>query len=339
MSLLLRDNIKSVDEIVGTIPMPKCNSGFWARTQILGGYGITKSDRGFSVLGEQVFETHNMVPLGGVQYAMCRLFEAQKPDEPRVPTLYEDQKLGPIGLPNKFIENYENYEYPIPATSGEPQTKSLVYPVGHRVCLFGIGITGSAENNVTQFPVDYTENSISLSKITTDGTLLDGVMIPFRYTANELTEAEQTKYFGKKSFENGVVGYYLKAFETEPIIRHYYKSSDDSEYYDEVNNTVWTSYNTSPIDSFTEIVLKIGKNDVKEWAEATNGLESSKVNTVALFSGDYNPYGYSGLNSMGELVTLPPDYQNVELFSKLTIPTEPLQINKDLDIIYRVYGC
>ena len=136
-----------------------------------------------------------------------------------------------------------------------------------------------------------------------------------------------------------MVGYYLKAFETEPIIRHYYKSSDDSEYYDEVNNTVWTSYNTSPIDSFTEIVLKIGKNDVKEWAEATNGLESSKVNTVALFSGDYNPYGYSGLNSMGELVALPPDYQNVELFSKLTIPTEPLQINKDLDIIYRVYGC
>ena len=178
-----------------------------------------------------------------------------------------------------------------------------------------------------------------MSRITTDGTILNGVMIPFRYTSNELTEAEQTKYFGKKLNSDGVTSYYLKAFETIPTIKHFYKTSDDAEYIDQVDNTVWTSVSATKIDSFAEIVLKISARDVKQWAEATSGIEESKVNTIALFAGDYNPLGYSGVGADGSQVTLPPDYQNVTMFSKLTIPTEPLQLNKDLDIIYRVYGC
>lgn len=337
MSLLLQDKIfQKPDEIfMGATPMPKLHSGgFWARTRIMGGYDLQTGPNGISSLGETVFDTTNMVPLGGVQYAMCRIFEAEPTIN--VPTLYD--QLG-IGLPNRFIEDFTNYQYDVPALNGDNGMKNFVYPPGHHVCLFGVGITGSAENNVTQFPVDYTENSIAMSKIMSDGTLLDGVMIPFRFTANELTEAEQTKYFGRKKHENGITGYYLKRFETEPIIRHYYATTDDAEYLDEVDNTVWTSFNPSPIDTFTELILKVNRHDVKAWATANNGLESCRINTVALFSGIYNPYGYSDVDESGKITSLPPDYQNVQMFSKLTIPTEPLQLNKDLDIIYRVYGC
>ncbi|HAU88257.1 MAG TPA: hypothetical protein DCW90_23115 [Lachnospiraceae bacterium] len=318
-----------------TVPMPELHhSGLWARTEIKGGYGIKQHPSGYSVLGEEVFSTENMVPLGGVQYAMSRIFEAAPTIS--VPTIYDQSG---IGLPNKFIEDYDTYTYPVPATSSEPQEKTLQYPVGHRVCLFGIGITGSAENNVSQFPVDYKENSINMSRITTDGTILDGVMIPFRYTANELTEAEQTKYFGRKSNADGTTSYFLKAFETDVIIRHYYKTADTEEYIDAVDNTVWSQVSATKIDTFAEIVLKVSARDVKQWAEATSGIEKSKLNTIALFTGDYNPKGYSGVSMTGDEVTLAPDFQNVTMFSKLTIPTEPLELNKDLDIIYRVYGC
>lgn len=336
MSIVVSDKMfQKPDQIVGAVKMPPVKkSGFWAKTQVLGGYDLHIGPTGISTLGETVFETTNMVPLGGVQYAMCKIFEAEPTIS--VPTLYD--QLG-IGLPNKNIEDYGYYEYDIPAISTENHTKKLIYPPGHHVCLFGIGITGSAENNITQFPVDYTENSIAMTKIASDGTLLDGVMIPFRYTANELTEAEQSKYFGRKTFQNGITGYYLKKFETEPVIRHYYATSDDAEYIDEVDNTVWTSYNPSNIDTFTELVLKVNKLDVKQWAAANDGLESCRVNTVALFSAIYNPFGYSGTDGYGSVLSLAPDFQNIQMFSKLTIPTEPLQLNKDLDIIYRVYGC
>ena len=335
MYKILKDKLMAGDKIKGALPMPNLSSnGFWARTQVIGGYGVKYGPTGISSLDEQVFSTHNMVPLGGVQYAMSKIFDA--PPSIYVPTIYE--QLG-IGLPNKPIEDFVPYQYDIPAISGDTQLKNTEYPLGHHVCMFGIGITGTAENNITQIPVEYTENSITMTRLTDDGTLLDGVMIPFRYTANDLTEVEQTKYFGKKQLDDGIMAYYLKRFETEPVIRHYYKTTDDADYIDAVDNTVWSSFSKSPIDTFTELVLKINSRDVKQWAEANDGLESCRVNTVALFAGVYNPFGYTGTDSMGQNIVLGPDYQNVTMFSKLTIPVEPLQLNKDLDIIYRVYGC
>ena len=51
--------------------------------------------------------------------------------------------------------------------------------------------------------------------------------------------------------------------------------------------------------------------------------ERARINTIALFSGEY--------------VAASGDYRDIRLFSKLNIPTEYLSLNKDLNIIYRVY--
>ena len=45
-------------------------SPLWVKTQILGGYGLHKNSQGISELDEVVFDRTNMVPLGGVQFAM-----------------------------------------------------------------------------------------------------------------------------------------------------------------------------------------------------------------------------------------------------------------------------
>lgn len=288
------------------------SSTLWRKTEILGGYGLTKAPNGISVLGETVFSESNMVPIGGVQYAMEMIFGITGGIS--VPTLYDDAG---IGLPNAVYSG---------TTAATPDgERDMPHPYGHNVLLFGVGITGSAENNTTELPVSYRENSININLTTADGTTLTGLMLPFRYTAAILGDADQKKYFGKKSFADNVVGYYLKRFETTPVIHNLWKTGEDQEGEVEVENSeVWNSTRTNGIETFTEIVLKLSKKDLKEYFTANGEIERTRFNTIALFDGYYNA-------AKG-------DYENVKLFSKLHIPVENLSLSKDLDIIYRVYG-
>lgn len=296
------------DEIVGNHK----HSTLWAKTEVLGGYELSKALNGISVLGETVFSESNMVPIGGVQYAMEMIFGITGGIS--VPTLYDDAG---IGLPNAiYVGN----------TVGTPDGERVMpYPYGNNVLLFGVGITGSAENNTTELPVSYRENSINMNLTTADGTTLSGLMLPFRYTSSVLSAADQKQYFGKKSFADNVTGYYLKRFESEPAIHHLWKTGEDQEGEVEVeNNEVWDSTRTNDVETFTEIVLKLSQKDLKEYFTANGEIERTRFNTIALFSGFYN--------------TEKGDYENVRLFSKLHIPVENLSLSKDLDIIYRVYG-
>jgi hypothetical protein len=81
---------------------------------------------------------------------------------------------------------------------------------------------------------------------------------------------------------------------------------------------------TNVVESFTEIVLKVSKKDIKEWFINLEQEDRTRINTIALFNGEYVPD--SG------------DYRDVRLFSKLCINPEYLDKSKDLNIIYRVYG-
>lgn len=319
--MILNDRLGLDDIRVDEVTFPKAKkSGFWAKTQILGGYGIHKSPTGVSILDETCFDSTNMVPISGVQYAFEKIFEIKGPLETE--TMYD--QLG-IGCPNKVVTDYPINTHPVPGATVSDRDRSLPHPYGHRVCLFGVGITGNAENTLIEPEVDYKEHSLTMSRSTSDGTILEGLMLPFRFTDSELTNAEKLKYFGKKLDDTtGNVAYFLKQFETEVEIKNFWNTGEDDDYVETVDNTVWKSDRTTPIDSFAEIVLKISKKDLKEWFEHTGNITKTRINTIGLFTGYYNA-------ELG-------DYENVTLFSKLTIPVESLSLNKDLDIIYRVYG-
>ena len=76
-----------------------------------------------------------------------------------------------------------------------------MYQAGHLVQLFGLGITGTAENNITVHKVGYRETDIEMSVKTEDG-IVDAIMLPFRYTESELDPNERQLYFGKKVDED-----------------------------------------------------------------------------------------------------------------------------------------
>ena len=312
--------------------------GLWARTKIMISHDDIEYDKngiahfirniptGVSSLGETIFrkvkgtvewESENMVPIGGCQYAMELLFGVGC-DQITVPTLYSETG---IGLPDSLAPTDT---YNIPGGTNNP-----IYRYGHFVQLFGVGVTGTAENDVTVHPVDYREHNIDINRVTTDGATLRGTMIPFRFTAETLADNDRLQYFGKKVFETGETGYYLKKFENDPVIKHIWKTGDDVDEETLVSSSeVWeNNIGINAVESFTECTLKVTKRDVKEWFISLDQEDRARINTLALFNGRFIPDNSIGYG----------DYQDVRLFSKLNIPTEYLSLSKDLNIIYRVY--
>ena len=310
---ILNDSISLIDR-QGSSAIHSHTPTLWNKTEIIGGYGVHTAANGISVLDETVLSSANMVTLGGVQLAMELIFGVKGPVT--VPTLYTDAG---IGLPDANVDTSK-------ATIQTPEgTKVLPHNPGYNVVLFGVGVTGTAENSTTEIDVSYREKSINVNLTATDGTVLTGQILPFRYTDSTLTAAESLQYFGKKTFDNDVVGYYLKRFDSDPVIHHLWKTGEDSEDEPEVENSeVWTSNRTTPVESLTEKVLTLSIKDLKEFYTANDEVKKTRFNTIALFSAQYNPANG--------------DYENVRMFSKLNIPVENLSLAKDLSFIYRVYG-
>lgn len=326
MSLIVNDRLSFPRD---SILMPDEPQGLWAKTEVIGGYGDFKfNPTGKSTLGEICFEDHNIVPIGGVSYVFEQLFGV-KDKQLSFPTLKESSMV--IGPDNSNSSDssaegrYETYQTP-------DGVRSVIYRPGHFVQLYGIGITGTAENDISIYDCDYLENSIELTRQNADGLEVNGIMLPFRYTPAALNELDRKKYFGKrKNPQTGVQEYFLKRFETDPVIKHIWKTGEDMEE-QLIQSSDILSYGksgTNNVESFIECTLKISRYDVKEYfRDFLQQPSRCRYNTIALFNGRYIK------NSQ----TDDGDYQDVRLFSKLCINPEYLDLNKDLNIIYRVYG-
>ena len=303
-------------------PQATPHSGMWARTEVIGGFGDfvkAQSPFGKTSLTDVSWHEENMVVIGGVQYTMEQIY-GEKCTQIEIPTLYSETGIGhPDSLPPT-----DTYETP-------DGNKTILYRPGNKVWLFGVGITGTAENDITVHPTDYGEKSIEMAKVSTDGLTIRGNMVPFRYTAAQLTELERKRYFGKKTFTDGTIGYYLKKFEQPAQIKHIWKTGEEYEKETLVSSAdVWEN-NTgiNAVETFTEMLLRVSKKDVKEWFINLEQKDRTRINTLALYSGEFYRKDASDIDG---------DYRDVRLFSKLNIPVEFLVLNKDLNIIYRVYG-
>lgn len=327
---LLKENIAMQDNL-GHEFNRNINNSLWAKTEIIGGYGdFYNTPSGKTSVGDEIFRQHNIVPIGGVSYVMQKVFGITD-DQITYPTLYDELQ---IGNANSLSPSLDSEKYVTSDLDADNWHKYTNYRYGHMVCLFGVGITATAENDISIYKPDYRENSITLSKVNSDGLTVTGTMLPFRYTTETLTTTERRQYFGKKKDEYGFTGYYLKKFNQPPVIKHIWKTGE--EYSDDEtlvsNDEVWSNMaNINSVETFTEIKLSVTKKDVKEWFNIR--LEQpnrTRINTIALFSGRY----VKDVTNAGD----DGEFEDVRLFSKLVINPEYLNLNKDLNIIYRVYG-
>ena len=346
MSKIVSDRISFSDT---GVPISPVNPGLWAWTEVIGGYGdIIHNPRGKSTIGEECFRTHNIVPISGVSTVMSKLFEVQEVGEGTItyPTLFGKHQ---IGAKDGDIGNGPSYQIPNisrkDGTGNLTVTKNMVFPAGHGIIGFCVGNTGTAESDISIYKPEYNDCDMTLSSKTVSGKEITSTIIPFRYTAEDLNPLDKAKYFGKKKNpENQLTGYYLKRFENDPVIKHVWidgtEIDEDTEESLVTNADLWNTNigGVNTIASFTEITLKISKKDIKEWFNVMEEEDRARINTIALYSGDFVA-GYNPSNpDEPDTSTYVGDYRNCRLFSKLIINPEYLNIAKDLSIIYRVYG-
>jgi hypothetical protein len=179
-SKILKDAVSFKDDIK--------NSGIWARTEILAGYGYKNNPNGKSTLDEVIFTGSNIVPLGGVSFVFSDLFGVD--DDITVPTLYSQKGIGIPDSP-KPTETYYSPDGEEDSTGN--RVRHVKYRYGHIVQLFGVGITGTSENDISIYKPDYRENTIEIDKTISDLGEVTGQMIPFRFTGEDLTTAEAMK--------------------------------------------------------------------------------------------------------------------------------------------------
>ena len=307
----------------------------WAKTEVIAGHGFHPGKDRFhlSYLDEVIIgPEENMVPISGVQYLFEQVFGVKGPLT--FPTAYTAHGIGvadETDCPTYIIPEPKSGDI-----SGLSYQRDTIHPVGEFVQLLGLGITGTAENNVTLHKVGYRETDIEMVIRNADGNI-DGIMLPFRYTESELDANEKRRYFGKRLDDStGKTAYYLKRFDAWPEIKHIWRSSDQigSKAVElEADNSTWNDdTRDDALKSLVEIHFTIDEDDLKEFFNfKLDQPESARFNTLGLFTGRYTEKGMSDADTYG-------DYCNVRLFSKLNIYTEPMALSKDLEFIYRVYG-
>ena len=282
--LSVNDNLKYTD-----------GSKFFNRTKIIGGYDPYKDKNGVTRFGTKVFETENMIVLGGGLFTLNKLFNV-------TPNLEVD-----------YLENFLtgfNPEYGSGLnTAASSSTESPI------VCLFGVGTGGASDTINSTFDVKYWEREVQ-------------GMIPFRQTDLALAADEVDKYWFKSKTTdtpNNIekTRYYLKSFETDPEIKALWLDSgeegvDGSEVQNNVHLT--PSSSSTPIETFVELTLKISKNDIQEYFADTQNVGIARINTIGLFTG----IKVSATDPSTGLTHT--DYRHVKLFSKLNINNEVLQI-------------
>jgi hypothetical protein len=246
-------------------------------------------------MGEEIFRKSNIILVGGRRFTLEKLFNITPNDAQR------------ITLNNIFHVN-EN----------EPELQGVGPRREKAVCLFGVGRGGS----------NLTFGSVKNPNAREYG-LYD--MVPMRYVdaSNDLTTEEREKYY-LRVVEGDKVAYYLKRFELEPRI---VMKVGEQEYVPDLSDnnpvsTIGELIERDDVDCYVELQLKVSADDVREFYEATEGLETARVNELSLMA------GYQPDHAAGTWV----DYLGIEAFSKLTFNNEPLDDQtKELNIIYRIY--
>lgn len=234
---------------------------------------------------------HNKVIIGGSGLVARKLFDISV-DE--VTPTYNDK----LGIITPSGEATSNIDARTSATQEHP-----------KVLLFCLGLDGCGTENSQVYPVNYTK------------WIAPDMMIPFRYplSTNDLSDDLRESYFGRV-LTGDHYAYYFKRFDGDPVLVQQYVDGTP------IDENVYDSAKTDSAETYVEIVLKVTKEDIREYFVATTGIDSAKINSVSLcYAWPQEVDGYLYFNDIRPL-------------TKLNIPNEPMiDITKGIDIIYHVY--
>lgn len=178
-----------------------------------------------------------------------------------------------------------------------------------KICLFACGNDGCGVDGSQVYPVDYTK------RIHPDH------LIPFRYQLNtiDLDASMRSKYYGRKVIGDRIA-YYFKAFESNPTLQMRYVDGTI------IDSSLYDSTYQREAETFVECVLKITKEDFRDYFISTTGINTALINNISLLSAWYTEQdGYKW-------------YQDIIPITQLNISNEHLvDLTKGIDIVYHIF--
>lgn len=263
-----------------------------------------------------LFKDKNIVPIGGYQFAFNKLFNIglDKESTLRIGDLNDEAPQMKIGV-QRAEYNSIYYDAEASISNGAMSINSGVN-ISAMNFIFGfmIGDGGAREDNMTAIAPDYKRRSLFRA-------------IPFRMS-NDGYEIPNGKYFGKVTSFQGVgandmvTSYYVKKFDNPaPRIVHSWVSNNANEM-DIVDDTVFASTSSIPIESYVEMNISISEYDGRGFFTSNNS--SPRVNEFGLVSGWYNAEK--------------DDYESIRLFTHFTRPSITLAQDDSIEAIYRLYA-
>lgn len=264
---------------------------------------------------EETYRGHNIVPIGGYQFAFDKLFNIGLDQETtlRVGDLNDEAPQMKIGVQRaEYASIYYDSESSINNPDLNPNTGVNISALNF-IFGFMVGDGGSREDNITAIAPNYRDRSLFRA-------------IPFRMS-NDGFPFQEGKYFGQiKSFPNNsgesVTSYYVKKFDDpSPHIVHSYVTDNNAEL-EIVDDTVFSSTSSIPIESYVEINISVSDSDGRGFFTTTDA--TSRINEFGLVSGWYN--------------SIKNDYECLRLFTHFTRPSITLVEGDSIEGIYRLYA-
>lgn len=202
---------------------------------------------------------------------------------------------------------------PLPADDGQTypavNANTSATVDDHKVLLFCVGTDGCGTENSQVYSVDYRK------------WIAPESLIPFRYPLKtaDLVDDLRKVYFGRVEGSTRAA-YYFKRFDTDPVVVQQYVDGTP------IDANIYTSAKADKAETYVELVLKVTRDDVREWFIETSGINSARVNTISLCT------CYPVVRN-GKVY-----WQDIRPITKLNIPNEPLiDITKGIDIYYHIY--
>lgn len=259
---------------------------------------------------------HNIVVIGGYQYAFCKMFNIGLDQEStlRVGHLNDEAPLMKIGV-QRSEYNSIYYDSECSINNSDMIVKPGVnIPATNYIFGFMMGDGGAREDNITPIAPDYKNRTLNRA-------------IPFRMS-NDGSNISESKYFGKtNSFQSAtgmdpITSYYIKKFDDPaPHIVHVWVTDNPNEL-EIVDDTVFASTSSLAIESYVEMSISIDQYDGRGFF--TSVETSPRVNEFGLVSGWYNP--------------LKNDYEAIALITKFSRPSIALSEGDSIEAIYRLYA-
>jgi len=263
--------------------------------------------------GEVLFKQSNIAPIGAYQHLFTKLFNFQFDDPQRtnlrVGDLNNDYQMR-IGV-NPQHYRHRDYIAETGTDPGTPVLGGINISGNDHIFGFMIGDGGAREDNITAIAPDYKRRLLYHP-------------IPFRITDNPDDPKYDGRYYGKLTDLQGTTSFYIKRFETTSIYPHIVHAwvTDDPDEFSPVDESVFSSTSSVPIESYVEMLLKIDRGDGSEYFERLNA--TPRINELGLVSGWYNHEKA--------------DWEAIHLITHLTRSSLILGKNDRLEIIYRLYA-